>query len=200
MEKYYLISWKEGKDPVASAFAPKGSKSGNELILALNGINKVPFELKMVKVDVGKSGIIVTDDLSGLKEIWLDYQPNNLAWPLMSEKLKAVIESNLSGLEQLDWIECRLNGVNEDRTYFIPRFNILLDVLDRQKTMFVFGTDHIIKPVFEGSKIRSYSIFPKPLSHDLWKITPGLYVSDALKQTMQKAKISGMVFEKVSVS
>ena len=87
MEKYYSFSWKDGKEPLASAFAPKGSKADHELIQMLNGINKLPFELSLVKLDVGKNGLIESNDLSDLKEIWLDYQPNSLAWPLMSERL-----------------------------------------------------------------------------------------------------------------
>jgi len=200
MEKYFLLSWKNGKEPLASAYAPKGTKLAQDLISELNGINKLPFELSLVKLDVGKNGLIESNDLSSLKEIWLDYQPNSLAWPLMSEKLKSVIDANLIGNEQIDWIECKVKNGSEERTYFILRFNKMLDVLDMQKTMFVQGTDHIIRPVFASSKISAYSIFSKPSSHDLWKITSGLYVSDGLKKAIQKAKLTGMDFEKTSVS
>jgi hypothetical protein len=200
MEKYFLLSWKNGKEPLASAFAPKGSKLAQDLISELNGINKLPFELSLVKLDVGKNGLIESNDLSDLKEIWLDYQPNSLAWPLMSERLKSVIEVNLTGNEQIDWIECKVKNGSEERTYFIPRFTKMLDVLDMQKTMFVQGTDHIIKPVFASSKISIYGIFTKPSSHDLWKITSGLYVSDVLKKAIQKAKLTGIDFEKTTVS
>ena len=200
MDKYFLLSWKNGKEPLASAYAPKGAKLAQDLISELNGINRLPFELSLVKLDVGKNGLIENNDLSDLKEIWLDYQPNNLAWPLMSERLKLVIEANLTGNEQIDWIECKVKNGNEERAYFILRFNKMLDVLDMQKTMFVQGTDHIIRPVFASSKISAYSIFSKPSSHDLWKITSGLYVSDALKKAIQKVKLTGVDFEKTTVS
>jgi len=200
MEKYFLLNLKNGKEPLASAFAPKGSKLAQDLISELVGINKLPFELSLIKLDVGKNGLIESNDLSDLKKIWLDYQPNSLAWPLMSERLKSIIEANLTGNEQIDWIECKVKNGKEERTYYILRFNKMLDVLDMQKTMFVQGTDHIIRPVFASSKISSFSIFSKPSSHDLWKITLGLYVSDALKKTIQKAKLTGMDFEKTSVS
>ena len=200
MEKYFLLNLKNGKEPLASAFAPKGSKLAQDLISELVGINKLPFELSLIKLDVGKNGLIESNDLSDLKKIWLDYQPNSLAWPLMSERLKSIIEANLTGNEQIDWIECKVKNGKEERTYYILRFNKMLDVLDMQKTMFVQGTDHIIRPVFASSKISSFSIFSKPSSHDLWKITLGLYVSYALKKTIQKAKLTGMDFEKTSVS
>lgn len=200
MEKYYSLSWKEGRDPLASAFAPKGSKADHELIKELNGKNKLPFELSLIKLDVGKNGLIESNDLSGLKEIWLDYQPNSLAWPLMSERLKSIIEANLTENEQIDWIECKVKNGTEQRTYFILRFNKMLDVLDKQKTLFVQGTDHIIRPVFASSKINAYNIFSAPSSYELWKITPGLYVSDTLKKPIQKAKLTGIDFEKTTVS
>jgi len=200
MEQYYLLSWKEGKEPLASAFAPKGSKADHELVQILNGINKLPFEFSLVKLDVGKNGLIESNDLSDLKEIWLDYQPNSLAWPLMSERLKLVIEENLTGNEQVDWIACNIKNGNEKRPYFILRFNKILDVLNMQKTMFVQGTDHIIKPVFDISKISAYTIFPKPSSYDLWKITPALYITDELKKIIQKKKLTGLDFAKTSIS
>jgi hypothetical protein len=200
MEKYYLLSCKNGKEPLASAFAPKGTKLAQDLILELNGISKLPFELSLVRLDVGRNGLIESTDLSDMKEIWIDYQPNSLAWPLMSERLKSVIEVNLIGNEQIDWIECKVKNGNEERTYFILRFNKMLDVLDMQKTMFVQGTDHIIKPVFASSKISAYGIFSKPSLYDLWKITSGLYVSDVLKKAIQKEKLTGVDFEKTTVS
>lgn len=198
-KKYYLLSWKDGKEPLASAFAPKEAKSDHELIKELNGVNQLPFDFKLVKLTVNKDGLIESDDLSGLKKIWTDYQPNNLALPLMSEKLKSVIEANLIGNEQIDWIACKVKSESDERSYFILRFNKMFDVLDAQKTMFVHGTDHIIRPVFAASKVGSYNIFTKPSSHDLWKITSSIYVSETLKKAIEKQKLTGLGFEKTSV-
>ena len=199
MSNYYLLSWKH-TPKLASAEALSETKLDHELIPQLNGKNDLPFEFQLKRVKETRDGIITDENLSALNEVWLDYQPNSLAWPLMSEKLKSLIEANLTGNEQIDWIQCKVKSRSEERTYFILRFNKMLDVLDMQKTMFVQGTDHIIRPVFASLKISTYSIFSKPSSNDLWKITPGLYVSDVLKKTLQKAKLTGMDFEKVTVS
>lgn len=200
MEKYYSLNWKESNDAIPSAFAPEGTPLAQDLVTVLNDVNRLSFSFNLVKLDVGKDGLIESNDLSGLKEIWLDYQPNNLAWPLMSERLKLLIEANLTGSEQIDWVTCIVkNGVDE-RFYFILRFNKMLDVLDMEKTFFVQGTDHIIKPVFANHKIHRYSIFPKPSSHNLWKITPALYVNEKLKKIIQKQKLTGLSFDKVAVS
>ncbi len=199
MEKYYSLSWKDRREPLASAFAPKGTKLAQDLIPELNGRSNLAFDLSLVKLSSGKNGLIESNDLTDLKEVWLDYQPNSLAWPLFSERLKFVIEANLKGNEHIDWISCNVKNGNEERPYFIIRFNKMLDVLDMQKTMFVQGTDHILKPVFAASKISSYNIFTKPSSHDLWKITSVLYISEVLKKAIQKAKLTGIEFEMTSV-
>lgn len=199
MNNYYLLCGKN-LAKVASAFAPKGTKLAQDLISELNGLNKLPFELNLVKLEVGKNGLVESSDLSDLKEIWLDYQPNSLAWPLMSEKLKSIIEDNLTGHENIDWIECIVKNESEERTYFVLRFNKMLDVLDLHNTMFVQGTDHIIKPVFASSKIRAYSIFTKPSKYDFWKISSGLYVNETIKKAIQKSKLTGIDFEKTRVS
>jgi hypothetical protein len=199
MSNYYLLSWKHTPE-LASAIYAIENQVAHELIPELNGKNYLPFDFQLKRVKETKDGLITDSDLSALSKVWLDYQPNSLAWPLISENLKSLIEANLTGNEQIDWIECKVKNENEERPYFILRFNKMLDVLDMQKTMFVQGTDHIIRPVFASSKISAYSIFSKPSSHDLWKITSGLYVSDALKKAIQKAKLTGMDFEKTSVS
>ncbi len=199
MEKYYSMSWRNGNSSCASAFAPKDVKLAQDLIPDLDGINELPFELNLVKLSIGKNGLIESDDLSDLKEIWLDYQPNSLAFPLMSEKLKLLVEDNLTRKEYIDWIACKVRNGDEERPYFILRFNKLLDVLDVQKTMFVEETDHIIRPVFAFFKIKEYTIFTKPSSYDLWKITPSIYVSETLKKAIQKQKLTGLEFDKTRV-
>ncbi len=199
MEKYYSLNWKDGKEPLASAFAPEDSKNGHELIKELAGAYMLPFELTLVKLSVGKNGLIKNNNLSDLKKVWLDYQPNNLAWPLMSERMKSLIEVNLTGKEGVDWIACKVKNGDEERPYFIIRFNTMLDVLDMHKTMFVRETGYVIRPVFDASKIISYNIFTKPSLYDLWKITSGLYVSETLKKAILKEKLTGIEFEKTSV-
>ncbi|MDE0561933.1 hypothetical protein OU792_18190, partial [Algoriphagus sp. NF] len=91
----------------------------------------------------------------------------------------------------------KVHGVKETKEYFIPSFSQRLDVLDREKTLFVQGTTHIIKPVFSFEKVKKYSLFFLPQQY--WEITSGLYVSDALKNAMQKMKLTGVDFENTTV-
>lgn len=201
MNNYYLLSWNQHRQ-VASALAPKGTKLDHELIFELEGANELFFELELVKLTVEKNGIAQSNDLSDLDVIWLDYLPNSLAWPLMSKKMKTIVANNLTGREGINWISAKVNGAGERLTYYIPRFENMLNVLDEQKTMFVKGTDVIIKPVFSLSKVASYNMFMATTVGygNLWKITSGLYVSEELKKAMQKENLTGIDFEKATVA
>ena len=147
MNNYYLFGVKN-KSELASAFAPKGIKLAHELIHDLDGVYELPFELELVKLTVAENGLLQSNDLSSLNSLWLDYLPNSLAWPLLSENIKTVIEKNLTGKECINWITAKVNGNGVKRNYYILRFEKMLDVLDAQKTLYVKGTDHIIRPHF----------------------------------------------------
>ncbi len=192
---YYLFGGADST-PVASAFAPEGTRLAHELISEIDGVSEMPFEFSLVKLTKEGDGLIRSSDLSEIKELWIDYLPNSLAWPLFSERLKVVIEENLSGNEGINWIRAKINGGGEQRIYFILRFSKMLDVIDVQKTMYVRGTDRIMKPCFSIDKVEKFSVFHKPAHHSLWKITSGLYVSEKLKKAIQKKKITGVNFEK----
>ena len=198
MNNYFFLSGKHTSLGTI-AFAPEGTKLAHELIPELDGKKTMPFDFVLKKVTEVKGQLFYSDNLSDLKEIWADYLANSLAWPLMSEKLKILIDANLTGDEGVDWITCKVNANGDVRTYYILRFNKNLDVLNIQKTIFVQGTDHIIKPYFSLSKVKPYSIFTKPSAYNLWKISLSLYVSETLKRIIQKNKVSGLVFEKISV-
>jgi hypothetical protein len=180
---------------VASAFAPDTTPLSYQLIDELDGITELPFEMELVKLSDGKNRLIKSSDLSDLKTIWLDYQPNSLAWPLMSETMKHIIEKHLTGNEGIDWISAKIKNNTESKYYHIPRFNKMLDVLDTEKTKFING--RVIKPYFSLLKIDNLSMFHKPTNLNLWKITPQLYVTEEIKTALQKAQITGIEFDEV---
>lgn len=66
-----------------------------------------------------------------------------------------------------------------------------------QRTLFVSGTNHIIKPFFSKKKISNYSLFHKP--GNFWEITSALYVSEAVKKDIEKEKLTGLDFETISI-
>jgi hypothetical protein len=200
MSKYFSICWDDTPEG-ANAFALNKPKvSDREIISLLEGKSSLPFEFRLKKVTEKEDGLAISDSLEGLQQVWVDYLPNCEAWPLMSERLKKVIENNLTGEEGIDWIAAIVNGKGEQRKYFVLRFTKKLDVLDTERTMFVPGTDVIIRPCFSLAKVCRYSIFHKGDAYEfLWKITPGIYVNEKLKKAIQKEKLTGIAFEKTYV-
>lgn len=197
MNRYYFLAEKIKR---GTAFAGTKGKTplSHELILDVIGRSELPFKLFLKKVTISKGDWQLNENLTGLKYLWLDYQPNTLAWPLMSEKMKNLISTYLTGKEGVVWIKALVNGGNEVKEYFIPIFSHKLDVLDEQKTIFVSGTAHIVKPVFSLSKVSQLHIFHKP-QELFWEISLGLYVSEVLKKAMQKEKLTGVDFENTTV-
>jgi hypothetical protein len=196
---YYLLSWEQTSIGTV-AFAPDDSKFGGELIRELDGRNEMPFELSLRKVIEGDSGLIYANDFHDLKELFKDYQPNSLAWPLMSVKLRDIFIQNMTGNEGVTWITCTVNATQLQRKYYMLRFTQKFDVLDVDRTIFAGKTDFVVRASFLFSKINIYSFFTKPFSHDLWKITPSLYVNESVREAILEAQLTGISFEKARVS
>jgi hypothetical protein len=198
MSDYFFLAEKLKRD-TAFAYTEGETPRSHELLPKLLKVSELPFDLVLKKVTMGSSGIQVSNDLTGVKHFWLDYQPNNLAWPLMSIRMKELVSHHLNGNEGVEWIKVNVLLGSERRDYFIPRFQRKLDVLDEQKTIFVKGSRHIIKPVYSLEKVIDYNFFHKP-QEQFWEITSSLIVSEELKLAMQKEKLIGVDFEKVVVS
>lgn len=200
MKKYYCLRWNDATE-VASAFYEDRTQLDHEMISQLEGKKQMPLDFVLTRVKETRNGLIIDDNLTALKEVWLDYQPNSLAWPILSEKLKNIIDASLTGNEQVDWITCNLRNREEVRQYYIIRFNKKMDVYDIKKTVFMDETkENVIKPVFSFSKIKNYSVFPKPLFYDFWKFPTSFYVNEDIKKRIQKEKLTGIKLEKVFVS
>lgn len=191
--KCYLMGLKHCNN-VASACAPPNIGLAHELIEGVVKLGQTPFDFTIKALTVKCDGIHYSDDLSIIKTIWLNYQPNSLAWPLFSEKLKTIIERELTGKEGVKWISSNVCYKNEIRKYYIPYFTRELDVLNKKKCLYS-NNGSLIKPVFSSSKIQEYSMFPKPSMNGLWQITSAIYISDKVKEVLIKAKISGLAFE-----
>lgn len=200
MKKYYCLRWNNATE-AASAFYEDDNQIGHELIPQLEGKNKMALDFELKRVKESKDGLIIDNDLALLKEVWLDYQPNSLAWPIISEKLKNIIDTNLTGKEQIDWITCNIRNGDEIRQYYIIRFNKKMDVFDMNKTIFMDKKqEDVIKPVFSFPKIKYYSVFPRPSFYDFWKFPTSFYVNEDIKKKIRKEKLTGIELEKVLVA
>lgn len=179
MNKYFFLTWIES-DSTGVVYAPDGTPLAFELIDIVKDIDEIPFIFELRQGEMQ------------------DYIGNSLAWPIMSEKMKKTIDRNLTGEEGIKWIRVNIKAATQIYTYYLLSFKKNLDVLDKNKTIYVSGTDHIIKPVFSLEKIKQYGIFHKPDSL-FGNITAAIYVGEKLKKEILKEKLSGVDFERVAV-
>ena len=80
----------------------------------------MPFDLHLRSVKLTRNDLIESRDLTKIKHLWVDYQPNVLAWPLMSQKMKELVESFLTGKEGIAWMKTTVRTPDDLREYFIP--------------------------------------------------------------------------------
>ncbi|WP_299550655.1 DUF1629 domain-containing protein [Seonamhaeicola sp.] len=198
VEKYYSINWHNRGNSTPSAFYGEQGILGFELIPVLELKNSFPEDFTLKKITETSKGIDVSEDFNGESEIWLDYLPNDLAFPLMSKRMKKIINDKISEREAIKWIEAKVNYKGNSKEYFVPLFTKALDVLDVKRTKYVPGTDHIIKAFFSKEKVIKYNLFHKPASEDhLFKITSDIYVSSEIEKVITKEKLSGILLEEI---
>lgn len=197
MREYFYLG-ENIKPRTAVAFPEGETPLSHELIPDMIGRTTLPFDLHLRSVKLTRNDLIESSDLTNIKHLWVDYQPNALAWPLMSQKMKELVESFLTGKEGIIWMKTTVRTPEDSREYFIPRFSRKLDVLDEHRTTYADGTDFIVMPVFSLDKISEYSLFHKP--GDFWQITLGMYVNENLMNAMKKEKLTGVGFSRASVT
>lgn len=193
----FLISTEVSAD-AAFAYSTRKYLNGEDLIEEIGNKTALPFEMKLKRVILKNDDIETTDDLTGIKELWLDYLPNELAWPFMSKKMMEIVQEHLTGKEKVTWLTVEVKAKREKRVYYIPRFNQLLDVLDTGKTIYAEGTDHIVKPVFSVNKVKNLAIFKE--NQVEWQTNAGIFYSEPLKIALEKASLSGVLFEQIPQS
>ncbi len=182
-ENYYLLLPKFSED-AANIFPKAGCNVPKNIIESLEGKNQLSFEFDYSKNE-NKSLIA--------------YQPNTLNLPLFSLKFKEVIEQNLFGTENNDWITAYIYENRFYQKYYVLRFNTLFDVLNLEKTKFIFGTNFIEKPIFDALKIQKIAIFTSNAPKNHWKITTEIYVNEAIMKAVKNTKLKSLDFVKVNV-
>jgi hypothetical protein len=176
--------------------------AGYKLIGSLEGKNELPFEMRL-KYSFVKKVLEFTDDLSQAENLWPDYMANQLGYIMISERFKNIIESELTGNEGIDWITAKIHANEECRTYYILRFNKILDVLDMEHSRFM-GRDpsipsNVVVPCFSLAKVSQYSVFNMPHAFDHWKIPGGIFVCNNIKKAAKKANLTGVGFSETWV-
>ena len=195
--KYYWLTWSaKNEDNTKIAYAPSDTPLAHELVSKVSNMKELPFDFELKSVKVDTQGLSILND-NEQEYVPVDYLPNSLAWPLMSNKMRDVINGLLMGTEKVEWVKAKIKTKEQTFLYFIPVFKTKLNTLDINKTMFVPNTDHIIKPVFNYRKASKYLIFH---GHSLfWQITSEIYVSNLLKLELLKKSLSGIQFQEIKM-
>ncbi len=199
MNNLYFMSGRETEKPTYSIFPCKElGKLPYELIPLLEDKREFITDCYFKKISVGKDSLIY-EDAEENAEVWTDYPANYFAWPIMSEKLKDIIESSATGQEGIDFIKLKVRHYSLEKIYYLLRFNKAIDSIDKENTLFVKDTDLIIKPVFRADKLDQYHIFYKPQAYDLWRISSAIYVTGEVKRAIIKSGIKDVKFSKARV-
>ena len=185
---YYWISI--NNDIVSTiAYAPKGAPVSHELIEAVETIDVVPFSLELHDVFISETII-----QGGRSDVFYDFQPNSLAWPIMSEKMSHIIASHLTGFEHIRWKEISIVGKNTSRRYYLPFLTYPLDTLDYENSIIIPSSGAVLKPCFSKTKLENISMTYAPSL--FWKVTTKLYVNEEIRKDLINANIKEIVFSK----
>ena len=157
---------------------------------------RFPCNLVLVQRCITKNGITQNNNVPG-KEFF-DYQYNQFAYYLLSERLKNCIEENKGSKDSFSWINVSVSSETETRNYYIPIFESIPDVLDSKLTTRVSASNAILVPCFASEKLEGHNFFPIESSFGV--LPRGIFVSEKLKKELQKQKFDNVKFEKAKCS
>jgi len=80
-----------------------------------------------------------------------DYLPSNLGCRLCSKRLKDLLESHASSVDELQWLPVIVREGTEQRPYSILHFPNPPDVLNKEKS--IFARDFVVKPVLSEAVV-----------------------------------------------
>ena len=88
---------------------------------------------------------------------------------LVSQELKDLLSQFCKDDTNLEFIPVKATSKEYgDKIYYIMHFKIIYDVIDKQKTIYVEGTDSIIKLRLDSNKVQGLKIFnSRPAVNDI---------------------------------
>jgi hypothetical protein len=171
-ERFFYMHWKEND---SGGIAHSAATKNIEFVEQLRGLQKVPFVFSI------KDGP------------YQDYLANNLGWPLMSERLKGIIDSKAER-EKPAWIIAEvISESSMSLNYFVPLFSGWLDVLNHEKSI-ITKNNLVIKAHLSKDKVCGLEFFPVPGS------AFRIIISERIKKEIEKHKITGVDFSLVPLS
>ena len=196
IRKYYWLCPKSYKgEPIADA--PEGLPCGSQMLEWIKDMDALPFDLTLYDVKVTSKGIHNTGVSS---QIPIDYVANSEALPMMSGKMRAIIETGLNGNGGIRWMSARIHNATDTFQYFVPVFTKFLDTLDLEHTLFSIRSAesfvkpyrNIVKPYFKAAVVQQYGMFHN--CGPFWQITTGIYARADIMKSLKQEKITGISF------
>jgi hypothetical protein len=132
-------------------------------------------------------------------EITHDYLNNNCPLPVVSPKMKQLIDENTTEKDGIIWLDIVVNTPTRKLIFHLLTLTIFNEVLDKSKTIYVANTDHVVKPVFDVNLISDINVFTKGNSFN-WQMPSSVFITDRLKKAIQKAKLTGVKFEQIATN
>lgn len=174
------------------AYAPSGIPVSHELIAEIVSRKSLSFSLKL-------HDVAVFDKLEKgeLSDNFYDYQPNSLAWPIMSEKMRSIIEQHLTGLEQIKWKEVTIDGCTRSKLYYIPVFTSKLDTLNIAESIIIPSSGIVLKPCFNREKVEKFAMFHG--YNKFWNVTTQVYINEEIKKDLQNSSLKEISFSRVKI-
>lgn len=109
---------------------------------------------------------------------------------MVSEELKELLESFVQDDPNIEFLPVKaISAEYGDRIYYILHFRKIYDVIDKKNTIYVEGTDSIIKLRVDYEKTKNLKIFnSQPAINDI-------IVSADIRRAIRKNKLNlGLIF------
>lgn len=156
---------------------------------------KAIFKLKNNELHRGE--LLVNDNFEVYDNVWFDILPTNIGSFIYSEKIKSIIDKNLTGFENLIWLRIGVKYQNELRPYYLISFTKELDTLDLKLTIFdEQEKGAIIIPFFSKKKIVKLNAFYSPF----WEYYLPISVcfSEHIVRKLKKEKLPNIRYEEIT--
>ncbi|WP_418834074.1 imm11 family protein [Phocaeicola sp.] len=103
---------------------------------------------------------------------------------LVNQEMKELFETFIKNNDDIEFLPVKtVSEIYGDRIYYIMHFKKIFDVIDRKKTIYVEGTDSILKLRLDYDKVKSLNIFnSQPVINDI-------IVSEQVKKSIKKTNL-----------
>lgn len=126
------------------------------------------------------------------KEQWNDYQSNNKAWQLCSERLRELLDTLKTPSDVIAWLDASITDplTGETAAYHLLYFPepLSLDILDHKRSIFNPKNvrSPVVKPCFNRETLQEHNVFTYMGGYTPW------FVSSDIRNAAINAELTGL--------